>query len=455
MESLRSMNNTNIVPGVDEEEILNSMNNTEDVRSVAGRYKILRQIARGGMGAVYEGQDMDIFNRPVVVKSIETNLSEMYGPDANLKIFRQEAEVLATFEHPGLPVIYDHFTDDNVAYLVTEYVEGKNLQQVIEDAKDSFTEEQIVYLGIAIGEILSFLHNHTPKVIFRDLKPANVIIKPDGKVKLVDFGTSRAFSGEKRKTALRSGGNLNYAPPEMFDDHGILDERSDIYSLGAILHHLATGKDPGQLSLFSFPLIRTIRKDLSEPIEYIISRCTAREKVNRYKRVDRVVRDLKKIMMKMRACSRTGIQYSKSSPLSDFLAIAAYTATTVFEKITGAGFKPLKMTSNPEPLQTVPGDIDRITLNFSLPMDTASVKKALVVKYKRIEELKWSNEDTVCEIVLSFSLLPENFEGTLLRINGKIAQDKKGQNLIHKYNPQYRQNEDYLELVVKTEEISG
>jgi serine/threonine protein kinase len=453
VESLRSMNNANVMSGVFDQSTLSSMNNTEDIRTVAERYRLVSLMGRGGMGSVHEAEDMTLFHRKVVLKIMETNLSDLYGGKPNLKIFNREAEVLSRIEHPGLPYVYDWFTEDDRAFMVMEYIEGKTLRNIMEDKEKDITEEQIIHMGIAIAEILRFLHRHRPKVIFRDLKPSNVIIQIDGKVKLVDYGISRAFSGEKKTTALISQRTMGFAPPEQFDENGIIDERSDIYSLGALLYYMATGIEPTLESLFSFPPINSVREDLSQSLENLIMRCLSYKKSERYRNMGQVINDLKKLKLGLKICNTEERKNREYLTISGLVALGAITAASFVGKITEKCKAPLTIKSDPEPFSMVPHDINRITIRFSAPMDTESVAKSMEINHRPPGGLKWSENDTICEVKVVGPPLPDNFEGLLIRINDGEAKDKTGRPLTGKNNPQYKFHEDYLGIVVKTGEM--
>jgi serine/threonine-protein kinase len=208
------------------------------------RYIILRQIGTGGMGAVYQADDARIPGKTWAVKemsdaAITTPLEKQQAHVA----FRQEALMLASLDHTNLPKVTDHFTQDDKQYLVMDFIDGETLADRLEREYGQPLALDLV-LGWAeqLCNVLEYLHSQDPPVIFRDLKPSNVMITSEGMVKLIDFGIARIFKpGKATDTAYF--GTAGYSPREQYG-RGQTDARSDIYALGAMLHHLLTGVDP-------------------------------------------------------------------------------------------------------------------------------------------------------------------------------------------------------------------
>lgn len=218
----------------------------------SGRYLILEKIGKGGMGAVYKAADLHLNRRVVALK--EMSQEGLAGQDLRdaIRAFTREAEMLARLSHPGLPHIYEQFEDRGRRYLVMEFIEGETLEERLERFRSQGTPAPVslvIDIGRKLCTVLSYLHAQQPPIIFRDLKPSNIMLDTRGQVYLIDFGIARLFKpGQTRDTvALGSSG---YAPPEQY--RGATSPRSDIYSLGATLHQMLTGIDPTHTP-FLFP----------------------------------------------------------------------------------------------------------------------------------------------------------------------------------------------------------
>jgi len=208
-----------------------------------GRYVVLRTLGQGGMGAVYLATDTRLNNMPVAIKEMSTRA---VGGDlqAAIESFQKEAQMLISLRHPALPVIYDFFSrEENRWYLVMDYIQGDTLKAETQK-RGRIPEAVVVNWAMQLCDILEYLHKRNPPVIFRDLKPDNIMLTPEGQIKLIDFGIARNFQpGNSADTvAYGSGG---FSPPEQYGQNQT-DARSDIYALAATLHYLLTGIDPVQ-----------------------------------------------------------------------------------------------------------------------------------------------------------------------------------------------------------------
>jgi len=221
------------------------------------RYEILALIDQGGMGAVYKATDRRLPGRLCAVKEILPFPG--LGADALAQARRQfleEASTLARLDHPGLPKVSDYFTDDPEAgpagrdYLVMDYVPGQNLEQLAQEARRQgrfLDEQEVLRWADQLCAALAYLHSQSPPVLHRDVKPANIKLTPDGRIKLVDFGLVKRLDPDDPRTVtgLRGLGSLPYTPIEQYaGDMGHTDTRSDVYSLGATLYQLVTGQAP-------------------------------------------------------------------------------------------------------------------------------------------------------------------------------------------------------------------
>lgn len=206
------------------------------------RYVIVGTLGRGGMGAVYKALDQRLNNIPVAIKEMSTTAVGQDNLQAAIGAFKKEASMLISLKHPSLPHITDFFArGEDRWYLVMDYIEGETLEEVIKK-RGPVPEPEVLNWTKQLCIILDYLHNQKPPVIFRDLKPANIMLTPEGVIKLVDFGIARHFRpGIASDTSAY--GSSGYAPPEQYGGYQT-DARSDIYALGATLHHLLTGIDP-------------------------------------------------------------------------------------------------------------------------------------------------------------------------------------------------------------------
>ncbi len=239
---------------------------------LAHRYQIQGTVGVGGMGAVYRARDLHFPNvlKVVAVKEMINASPDPVVRQNAIKNFEREANILATLSHPAIPRIYDYFSESNRSYLVLEYIHGKDLEAILNDTPDFLPEEQVVQWAIELCDVLDYLHSHKPDpIIFRDMKPSNVMISTSGDVILVDFGIAKVFQAGQKGTMI---GTEGYSPPEQY--RGEATPLADIYALGATLHHVLTRRDPRLEPPFSFGErpIRQINPDVSPELEAVINR---------------------------------------------------------------------------------------------------------------------------------------------------------------------------------------
>ena len=196
--------------------------------------------------------------------------------------FQQEANLLRTLNHPNLPKVVDFFTESGKHFLVMEFVPGKSLEAWLTSRREPFPERQVLPWAIQLCDVMSYLHTRNPPIIFRDLKPSNIMLTPQGQIKLIDFGIVRFFKPGKTKDTLALG-TPGYSAPEA--THGQTDERSDIYSLCVTLHQLLTYHDPAT-TIFSLPPARQINPAVSPPMEQILNRGTQSKRELRWSNVN-------------------------------------------------------------------------------------------------------------------------------------------------------------------------
>lgn len=243
---------------------------------LAGRYRIAEEIGSGGFSTVYRAVDESEF-RQVAIKRIQLDqLSPRQIIDAT-ETFNREVATLARFRSvSGIPAYYEHLTDAENWYLITQYIEGETLENYLHHAPGGYLDEkETIDLGLVLADLLQTLHESKPAVIFRDLKPANVMLTPDRTFFLIDFGIARTFTpGKSRDTTPL--GSPGYAPPEQYGS-AQTDQRSDIYSLGATLQTLYTGHDllelrAGEPSRNPVPLSSGLRKLLDAMLSSEVAR---------------------------------------------------------------------------------------------------------------------------------------------------------------------------------------
>ena len=217
------------------------------------RYRILQPIGQGGMGSVYLAEDNRLEGRRCAIKAVRIDAAADPATINELQHqFSREASILARLDHPNLPKVSDYFTEDELDYLVMDYVLGKDLKQLMDEARrnDRFLSQAEV-LGWArqLCDALHYMHTQDPPVLHRDIKPSNIKLTPSGFIKLVDFGLVKLLSKDDSQTVtvLQGRGTAAYTPLEQYgEDDSHTDVRSDIYALGATLYHLLTNQAPAE-----------------------------------------------------------------------------------------------------------------------------------------------------------------------------------------------------------------
>jgi len=263
---------------------------------IQGRYVIVRLIARGGMGAVYLVTDTRLPGQTWALK--EMGLSHLLPADrpAALAAFRREAQLLATLDHVNLPKVTDYFEEQGRPYLVMDYVEGATLQDILEQ-RGPCAEAEVLEWAAQLCDVLEYLHSQNPPVIFRDLKPGNIMLTPKGQIKLIDFGIARHFDPRKKKDTMPLG-TEGYAAPEQYGK-GQSDARSDVYALGATLHHLLTDREPNSHGRpFYLPPVRSLNPKVSKDLEQVIEKATQPKPEDRYQSIAEMRQSLRKSPVK-------------------------------------------------------------------------------------------------------------------------------------------------------------
>ena len=257
---------------------------TEIGTVIDGKYEILREIGRGGMSVVYLAMDTHL-NKQWAVKEIRKKGSGK-NDEIVVNSLLAEANMMKRLDHPALPRIVDIIDNGVTIYVVMDYIEGESLDKILLEYGVQ-PEEKVINWAMQIADALSYLHSQKPPIIYRDMKPANVMLKPEGNIKIIDFGIAREYK-EQNLADTTVLGTKGYAPPEQYS--GQTDPRSDIYALGMTMHHLLTGVDPRNGEPYAS--VRQWNPELSEGIEIIIDRCVQPASENRYQSCADLIYDL-------------------------------------------------------------------------------------------------------------------------------------------------------------------
>lgn len=248
------------------------------------RYKIIRRIGYGGTGRVFLAYDT-VERREVAIKAVHT------ANEHTRWSYEAEVDAISCIRHPRLPVFLGVAEKDGVRYVVMEYIPGRSLHEIV--ASDGAQDIEFVRdCGMKLCEVIGYLHSLDPPVIYRDMKPANVILKPDGDLVLVDFGAARRQKPASLEDTVLLGTH-GYAAPEQYGGYGQTDPRADVYSLGATLFHIASGMPPRK-----YPLKLPMPPEPTEAqrrLDYIIRRSTRRDQQERYRSCCEMSEDLKEL----------------------------------------------------------------------------------------------------------------------------------------------------------------
>ncbi len=249
-----------------------------------GRYTVERILGEGGMGAVYLARDGRLPDQVWAIKEMGDSFTDPAERAEAVEAFRTEVKLLSQLHHPNLPRIADSFSEGGRQYLVMDFVRGETLESIL-DRDKRLSVEQALSIAVQVAEVLQYLHDRPQPVIFRDLKPANIILAPpapgatERAARLIDFGIARFFKrGQSSDT--RALGTPGYAAPEQYG-RGQSDARTDLYALGATLHQALSGVDPS-LEPFKFAPLRSLNLEVPEPLEAIVARAVALSPEDRF-----------------------------------------------------------------------------------------------------------------------------------------------------------------------------
>jgi serine/threonine protein kinase len=287
------------------------------------RYMIMDILGLGGMSSVYRARDMHFPNamKIVAVKEMINQAPDPLVRQTIVQNFEREANILVTLSHPSIPKIFDYFTHNDRSYLVIEYVSGKDLEVYMNESPDFVPQEQAIQWGIELCDVLSYLHDHKPEmIIFRDMKPSNIMVNQQGHIVLVDFGIAKLFKEGQKGTMI---GTEGYSPPEQY--RGEASPQADIYSLGATLHHLLTRRDPRLEPPFTFTErpVRGINPSVSIELEALINTALQYNPQDRFQSAKQMKEALLMVAKKTGALTRgafntVSFQESSVKPLWSF-----------------------------------------------------------------------------------------------------------------------------------------
>ena len=268
------------------------------------RYRVIEAVGTGGYGVVYKAEDTSYNDYLVAVKSINlAGLSTQEVIEAT-EAFNREVTLLSNLRHASLPLIHDHFTDPEHWYMVMDFIEGETLEDYITHADPDVPQNgtrclplpEVLDIGMQLCTALGYLHMQEPAIIFRDLKPANIMRMADGHLSLIDFGIARRFTQGQAKDTIPLG-SPGYAAPEQYG-RTQTTPRSDIYSLGAVLHQLVTGDDPAE-SPFQFAHLLTEDNAVLKALDELLLQMVERDERNRPGSITIVKRRLQQIQSRM------------------------------------------------------------------------------------------------------------------------------------------------------------
>ncbi len=278
-----------------------------------GRYEVIQVLGLGGMGAVYQARDLRFTGvaRLCALKEMTNTTPDPQMRRMAIEIFEREANILASLNHPAIPKIYDYFTEGIRSYLVLECIDGENLENLLSKTEEMFSPNVVVDWGIQICDVLSYLHSQDPPIVFRDMKPSNVMLRSGNQIVLIDFGIARVFEAEQKGTMI---GTEGYSPPEQY--RGTSNPKGDIYALGATLHHLLTRRDPRLEPPFTFQEEppKLLNPAVSEQLNAVVMKSLQYDPEKRFASAEEMKAALAQCLRK-KSKEPTGIAVDSPSPM--------------------------------------------------------------------------------------------------------------------------------------------
>jgi len=298
---------------------------------LANRYQIESILGQGGMGAVYLGR-IDALNKKVAIKEMRVQASDDKRQTQAIVQFRKEAQFLANLEHPNLVQVSDFFVENDRYYLVMAYIKGRNLSEVLQE-KPGFPEvSQVLDWALQLTGVLSYLHSQAPPILFRDLKPSNIMLDDQARIRLIDFGIARSFDpGTATATFLQGMGSAGYSPLEQYQGAGGTDPRSDIYALGATLYNLLTRQvPPSPVELVASgagaPSARKVNPQIPIALDKILAKMMGLRKEERYQTMQQVHQLLEQVQQSLSQLDDATENLSLTGPVGVKPALSASAA---------------------------------------------------------------------------------------------------------------------------------
>src|SRR5690349_19142329 len=263
-----------------------------------GRYVVTKMLGEGGMGTALLATDKRTDDKLVVIKELVADNTDPTKFQDDVRNFKREVATLAHLDHPLISYVTDSFEENSRYFMVQKYIEGENLEEHIDRLNQPMKERDVLGYASEVLDILDYLAQQTPPIVHRDIKPANIIIgSKDKRAHLVDFGIARADEAKNIKRKQTSAlGTPGYAPPEQYQ--GNADPRSDLYALGATMHHLLTNRDPRNYAPFSYPPVRTLNSQVSPETENLVAKATNNDSSQRYQSAMAMRKDVDAILLK-------------------------------------------------------------------------------------------------------------------------------------------------------------
>lgn len=298
------------------------------------KYEILTLVGEGGMSKVYLARDKRL-NKQWAVKEIQKN-----ARDKNNEVVVQsaiaEANMIKQLDHPSIVRIVDIIENSDVIYIIEDYIEGVTLQETLEN-NGAQPQELVIEWAMQICEALEYLHTRKPSIIYRDMKPSNVMLKPDGNIKIIDFGIAREYKEQSLADTV-SLGTKGYAAPEQFGGKGQTDARTDIYCLGVTLYHLVTGHSPCDPPYEIYP-IRKWNPQLDPGLEAIIEKCVQLNPDDRYQ-------SCAELLYALQHYEENGAAYREKQKKKLKMFTVAASATVIFALVGILGLVMRTVTNN-------------------------------------------------------------------------------------------------------------
>lgn len=302
---------------------------------IDGKYEILREIGHGGMSVVYLAMDTHL-NKQWAVKEIKKKGSGK-NDEIIVNSLLAEANLMKRLDHAALPRIVDIIDNGVTIYVVMDYIEGESLDKILNEY-GAQPEELVIGWAMQLCDALAYLHAQKPPIIYRDMKPANIMLKPEGNIKIIDFGIAREYK-EQSLADTTVLGTKGYAPPEQYS--GQTDARSDIFALGMTMHHLLTGIDPR--SGEAYAPVRMWNPELSEGIELIIDKCVEPAPENRYQNCSDLLYDLEHPDLITRGYKRRqkrkAVAFMAAAGMTVVLFLTGAVCTTIAKNINNSNYE--------------------------------------------------------------------------------------------------------------------